>query len=92
MVVVGARQRGQYPGGCPSGEFTLADGDKQRLGQVLHQTQAPVDPTHIPTGLPGHLPLGEVKSRVQLPDDGAFFDRLPIASLSSYQDQQQGLR
>ena len=91
MVVVGARQRGQYPAGRPGGEFAPADGRQQRLGQGLHQAQAPVDPTHIPAGLAGHLPLGQFKSRDQFPDDRPFLNRLPGAPLNTNQDDQQGL-
>ncbi len=57
MVVVGARQRDQHPAGRPGRELAPADGREQRLGQILHQAQPAVDPTHIATGLPSHLPL-----------------------------------
>jgi hypothetical protein len=86
MVVVGARQRHQHPGGRPGRELTLADGDKQRLRQILHQAQPAVDPAHIPTALAGHLPLGKRESRDQLADDGAFLDGLPGAILGPHQD------
>jgi len=91
MVAVGARQRGQHPGGRPSGQLAPADSDKQRLGQVLHQGQTAADPTDIPAALPRHLPLGKRELRDQLPNDGAFLDRLPGACLNADQDDQQGL-
>jgi len=91
VFAVGARQRGQHPGGRPGGKLASADGAEQRLGQLLHQTQATADPTDIPTGLPGHLPLGQFKPRDQFPNDGPLFDRLPGTALNADQNDQQGL-
>ena len=91
MFGVGARQRGQHPGGRPSGKLTAEDGAQYFFRQTLHQTQAPIDPTDISTNLPGHFPLRKFESRDQFSYERTFLNRLPGAPLNAYQNDQQGL-
>ncbi len=89
VLGVGARQRGQYPGGGPQRQPPFAHGLQQRFGQCLEQRQAAVHPADIAAHAPGELALRVTGG--ELVDQCRLLDRLPGSLRAARQAAEQRL-
>lgn len=88
---VGARQRGEHPGGGPGRELTVAHGSEGRLGQPGEQLQPPAHPTDIASAPASQFVLGQPQTLDELAQEQRLLDRGEAAPLGAAEHGDDGL-